>query len=42
MIMFVSSFPSRENEFKCNDESEECSRQILKVSNIPHNKFKAI
>ena len=38
--MFVSRFLSRESEFKCNDESEECSRQVLKISNIADDKFK--
>ena len=37
--MFVSRFPSRESEFDRSVEAEECSRQVMNVSNIPDDKF---
>ena len=40
IIMFVSRFKSSESEFNHSVEAQECSRQVLKVSNIPDHKFK--
>ena len=37
--MFIFRFASKENEFDRSVEAEECSRQVMKVSNISDDKF---